>query len=366
MQAEKAAQIFHDWAFGEGLLPEGPAAEVRATAAELQNIRPITDEGKQLLRAKQIQSIAFNGPRGEISVFTKLVAPSKKQLEKLPQSVDDVEIKYRQGAPNPIGGEPAQPFGGPAYVVRVVGQRSYYTCGSSISVGNFRDAGTLGCLVRNQAGTLHGLSNNQVTGSCSFAGVGLPIVAPGIYDVAPNQLPPFTLGFHAVSLPFVTGSADNVNPRANLDAAIFRIPNEAAVSSYQGNAYDTPASVGQLTANMNVEKVGRTTQHTRGWVVGQQYGAHAIHYSAALHGFNGLVSFDPVFAIYGVAQLFSDSGDSGSLITAIGPDGNRQAVGIVVGGRNDRAAPGGKVTIALPILPILQGLGLTLVAGHNV
>src|SRR5271156_3688862 len=121
---------------------------------------------------------------------------SKKLLASIPASVDDVAITYRQGVQTPIGGTPSVPFGAPPFVVRNSPAGDRYTCGSSISVGNFRDAGTLGCLVRDGAGVLYGLSNNHVTGSCSFAGVGLPILAPGVYDVAPNSLPPFTLGFH--------------------------------------------------------------------------------------------------------------------------------------------------------------------------
>lgn len=367
MQANKAAQIFHDWAAGEGLMPDGPTAPVHATPAELATIQPITDKGKQFLRAKQVQSVAFNGPLNQIIVFTKRVAPSsKKQLSVLPQMIEDVQIQYRQGVQNPIGGAPSTAHGGPSYVIRNVGGTAHYTCGSSISVGNARDAGTMGCLVRDAGGVLHGLSNNHISGSCNFAGVGLPILAPGVVDVAPNNIPPFAIGFHARSLTFIPGSADNVDPKTNLDGAIFRIGNEAAVSSFQGAAYDTPSLVGDLAANMIVEKVGRTTGHTAGRVTGQIHGAHPIMYTAPLYNFSSIVSFEPVFAIAGQVDLFSDNGDSGSLITSTDPAGQRISVGIVVGGMNDGSAPGKKVTIALPIRPILLGLGVTLVSGHNV
>jgi hypothetical protein len=179
-------------------------------------------------------------------------------------------------------------------------------------------------------------------------------------------LPPFTLGFHSHSLPFVSGSVDNVDPKLNFDAAVFRIAGESLVSSYQGDSYDTPALAGAMVDNMEVEKVGRTTQHTKGRVIGQIYGANSIRYAAALYQFSGPVAFEPTFAIAGIGQLFSDSGDPGALITTVDASGQRIAVGIVVGGRTDGSAPGGKTTIALPILPILQGLGVTLVSGHNV
>ena len=348
-------------------MPDAPLPATPVDPVQAALIEPITHAGKQILRSRQIQSVMFNDGSAQLIVLTKRAAPvTKKQLAVLPKSLDGVEIAYRQGVTSPIGGPPAAPFGGPAYVVRQVAGVATYTCGSSISVGNFRDAGTLGCLVRDGAGVLHGLSNNHVSGSCSFAGVGLPILAPGVHDVAAGGLPPFTLGFHVSSLPMVAGSADNVSAAGNLDAAIFRIASEGLASSFQGGAYDTPGGFGLLVPGTEVEKVGRTTGHTKGKVLGQLNGPFPIRYSAALYNFNGDVSFDPVFAIVGLTDSFSDSGDSGSLITTVDATGTRTAVGIVVGGMNDGSAPGGKLTIALPIGPTLQALGVTLVSGHNV
>lgn len=366
MQAAEAAHIFYDWAAESGLISETLVLPKGSTDAELALVKPSTDVGRQLLRSRQVLGVAFNNARSEVIVFTKRIPPkAKKQAASLPFSVDNVSVVYRQGVQEPIGGIPTVPFGGPAYIVRQAAGAGRYTCGSSISVGNYRDAGTLGCLVRDGNGALYGLSNNHVSGSCSFAGVGLPILAPGIYDVVPNGLNPFTLGLHSRALPMVPGSADNINPLQNLDAAIFSILNDALVSSFQGNAYDTPIAVGPLTPGMDVEKVGRTTGHTRGRVIGQFHGAHPIFYSAAHYNFSGQVYFEPSFTIVGAPDCFSDSGDSGSLITTIDPNGQRIAVGIVVGGMSDGSAPGGKATVALPIEPILNGLNVTLVGGHN-
>jgi hypothetical protein len=365
MQAKTAADIFQDWAVAEGLMPEGVSRG--GHAHEFALIAPATDEGRQILRSKQVQAIAFNTPAAEIVVFMRRAMPtSKKALARLPSAVDDVVIKYRQGVQTPIGGLPSQPFGGPAYTVRSAQGLQRYTCGSSISVGNVRDAGTLGALVHDAAGVVFGLSNNHVSGSCSFAGVGMPIVAPGVYDVAPNSLAPFTIGYHFNALPLVAGSADNVDPAINLDAAIFRIANPAQLTSFQGDAFDTPSAVMPMVGGMVVEKYGRTTGLTTGTVAGQFNDAHPIRYAASHYDFSGSVSFDPAFAIVGMGDVFSDHGDSGSLITTVDAAGNRFAVGIVVGGMTDGAAPGGKITIALPIGPILAGLGVSLVSNHNV
>jgi hypothetical protein len=144
MQASQAARIFHDWAFVEGLMPDGPFAPVGSSRAELALVQPITDLGKQLLRVKQVQGVAFSDTRSEIVVFTKRAAPQrKKQLENLPFQIDDVGVRYRQGVQPATGTEPTQPFGGPAYVLRAVNQGKFFTCGSSISVGNNREAGTV-------------------------------------------------------------------------------------------------------------------------------------------------------------------------------------------------------------------------------
>jgi hypothetical protein len=367
LHSNQAAQVFHDWAASQAMLADGPLSPVVHGAATFDVIQPITESGLTVLRAKQIQSIAFDVEGRKVVVFTKRALPvSKKVRQSLPQTIDDIEIVYRQGLQTPVGGSPSMPHGDPTYRVRHVGSTDFYTCGSSISVGNYREAGTLGCLVRDAAGEIYGLSNNHVSGSCNFASVGLPIVGPGICDVAANNLPPFTIGFHVKSLPMVAGSPDNVDPIGNRDAAVFRIATSANVSSYQGNAYDTPTSIAIMSGGMAVEKVGRTTGHTRGVVVGQLHGALTIPYAAALYGFNGPVSFNPVFAIAGVGDLFSDNGDSGALITSVDPAGNRVAVGLVFAGMTDGSAPGGKLTLALPIGNTLQELGVTLVAGHNV
>lgn len=366
MDSIEAARIFHDWAYAEGFMPDAQA-QPTSTAADYAKIQNVTDKGRQLLRAKGVQAIASNDVRDRIIVFTKRATPaSKKQLALLPTAIDNIEIEYRQGVQQPIGTAPILPFGGPAYIIRNSGGANRYTCGSSISVGNFREAGTLGCLVRDAQGEVFGLSNNHVSGSCSFAGIGLPILAPGVFDVVPNGLPPFTIGFHHVSLPMVSGAPDNVQWMNNSDAAIFKLANPAQVSSFQGSFYDTPAAVGPLSDDLQVEKVGRTTGRTSGRVIGQVFGAFGISYTAAQYGFAGVVYFEPVYSIVGIGAAFSAGGDSGSLITSVDENGVRNAVGIVVGGMQDSKAPGECITIALPIAPILQNLGVTLLSGHNV
>ena len=143
---------------------------------------------------------------------------------------------------------------------------NFYTCGSSIYVANFRGAGTLGCLVRDHAGNLFGLSNNHVVSGCNYAEIGLPIVAPGILDVAAGSLDPFVIGHLAAAVPLISGVPSVVTPVHNLDVALVRIADPQLVSSMQRTSYDTPPVVADLQPNMEVEKIGRTSGRTLGRV----------------------------------------------------------------------------------------------------
>lgn len=365
MKAVDAARIFHDWAATNGLMTDGRVAPIRSTAVEMGQVQPATDAVKQVLQKRGVLGLIFNDADREVVVLTKRQKPTKKELAVLPNQIDDVAISYRQGAPAPIGGEPARPHGNPPFVVRKANGRDCYACGSSVSQGNCRDAGTLGSLVRDAQGVLYGLSNNHVTGGCSHADIGLPILAPGVLDVVPLGQDPFTLGYHERALEMIVGTPDNTNSSNNLDAAIFKIADDARVTSFQGLHYDTPTTTMAVQPGAEVEKVGRTTGRTRGCVVGQYYGGMSILYDMGIHLFKGRVFFDPVYVVRGISGAFSEPGDSGALVTTES-NNQRHAIGIVVGGLVDKSAPGGILTYILPIEPILNRLQVSLVAGHNV
>lgn len=362
MSVYDAARKFASWATAEGFF-EGYGY---ADAADGQFLDLNSDDGRRILRQRQVTQVGFDSAQGKVIVYLRRAVPGKKLLKSLPSAVDGFALEYMQGVEQPVGSNNTHPMGCPAWRLRQSAGQDRYTCGSSISVGNYMDAGTLGALVRDQAGHLYGLTNNHVVGSCNHADVGLPILAPGVFDVVAGGLDPFTLGYHAATLQMTPGSITIVDPLQNHDAAIFRIRDESQVTSYQGDSYDTPPSAIPLAAGMKVEKVGRTTGLTSGTVQCQIAGPVPISYSAANYGFNGRVYYDPAFYILGDSDLFSDNGDSGSLIVTTQPDGSRAAVGIVVGGAGSSTAPGGKTTIALPIAAVLARLNLTLVTGHNI
>lgn len=367
MNCEDAARLFRNWAQVEGLLaPTAPPLVLSAKPDELALVIA-TEAAKQMLRSKQVQFVGFNPAASQIVVFLRLQPPAPKAVARLPQAIGDFAIKYRQGVPHPIGNVPAAAYGASPYTVRnsaTGGTR--YTCGSSISLGNFASAGTLGCLVCDAAGVKFGLSNNHVSGGCSFAGIGMPIVAPGICDVHPGSIDVLTLGRHARSLPMISGWPDVVDISANRDAAMFTVGNADLLTSFQGSFYDTPAETTALVAGIQVEKVGRTTGHTIGTVVTEIFGPVNIMYRAPQYEFSGLVFFEHMFSVAGITSVFADEGDSGSLVTTVDADGVRRAVGIVVGITTDGSSPGGKNALILPIEPILAQLGVSLLSGHNV
>lgn len=353
------------WAISCGLLNQLPPG---VDDQFLANVNPIgfNTEAESLLRHKEIQSISFNQITSTISIYTKRKV-LKKDLLVLPSNIWRQGIAYPQGLMDSVGKEVTKPQGATFALHQVLGGGQAYACGSSISPGNDASAGTMGALVRLPDGHLYGLTNNHVSALCSHVPPNTPILAPGVLDVGPNAIAPFTLGFHSRALEMRVGSLGNVDFSNNLDAAVFRIANEANVSSMQGDAYDTPLAVLDPMEGMRVQKVGRTTRHTQGQIVSRELRPLNVSYHAQAYGFNGIIWFANVFAIHGDVAEFSKGGDSGSLVVAVDDAGRvLGAVGLVFAGGSDSSAPGGSRSSMLPLRPILSALNATLVGGHNV
>lgn len=241
------------------------------------------------------------------------------------------------------------------------------TCGSSVSIGNAREAGTMEAILQDKDGTLYGLSCNHVTGGCSNARAGTPIVAPGILDVGANAPYPRTVGLHETTLPFVPGDPSAIRTyRDNHDAATFRLIDPTAVTSFQGDAYDTPGQAADPEEDAPIEKVSRTTLHTRGYIESRLVGPQRVDYSLTVYhsaeesiAFRGTVFFDPIYIARGLDGVFAAEGDSGALVVTRGEGREPLAVGIVIGGRGEEA-------YVAPLKPVLDKLGLTLVTEHRI
>jgi hypothetical protein len=158
-----------------------------------------------------------------------------------------------------------------------------YTCGSSIGVGNNRSAGTLGSLVHDESGQLFGLTNNHVTGGCNNTRQGLPILAPGVMDVMENIRSPFTIGLHHSVLTLRQGEPTAIDHKENTDAALLEILNPNAVSSMQGDLYDTPDKHADPEPEMEVEKVGRTTGFQQGIIESEIVGPWPLTYKTVTY-----------------------------------------------------------------------------------
>lgn len=351
--AQELGREIQLWAVTNGLIDREAAGVPRGEA--ISQVFPgdnDEDECLNILHQRGISFIGYSEELASVTIYTER-KPTKAQIQSLSDAFDrdGIQVLSKQGGQGVIKGDPPAPLG----VNPAVLHNGRYTCGSSIHVTNPVGAGTLGCLVQSSDGTMYGLTNNHVSAMCSFAEQNLPILAPGSIDVRPGQVDPFTIGHHAKVLPMADGTPNNVNVAENSDAAIFKIRDRGLVTSMQRSTYDTPSKVATLRTGMTVEKVGRTTGHTTGRVTARPVSPQPIGYTG-----NRIIYFDELYVVESAAGPFATMGDSGSLVTSIGNDGERYAVGLVCA-EDARNA----LTFVLPLKSILDRLGVTLVCQHN-
>jgi hypothetical protein len=361
--AFEVASGFARWALSRNLIPALPGAiedEYLAMTQPLA-IRPVAED---ILRRRGVSSIVFNDGDAAVYIYTTRKV-TQKELDELPIVLHDCSVSYPHGAIDDLIAPNCVAQASPYTISVSPSGGHHYACGSSISPGNEESAGTLGALVRDAAGVMYGLTNNHVTGGCNHSPAGLPILAPGVVDVGPGGLSPFTIGHHSRVLPYVLGTGGNVNIRDNTDAAIFQIADESSVTSMQGREFDTPALVADPIERMRVGKVGRTTGYTEGVIIGRELRPVGVKASSTKNSFSGNIWFPSVWLVHGDGREFSAAGDSGSLVVSLNPDGTRSAVGLVFCGGPDSMAPGNAKTYVVPLAPILQRLNVSLVSGHN-
>lgn len=360
----EAASGLARWAISRGLLPQLPADVDNAYLANIPPL-PLPRDAEAILQHRGVESIAYNSHSRMIFVYTTRKV-SQKELKSLPVSLSRNGLSFPHGSVDDVG-KGALISQGANYATHRSQAGLHYTCGSSISPGNDPSAGTLGALVRLADGLMYGLTNNHVSALCSHVEVGTPILAPGVADVRANGIDPFTLGFHIRALEMHHGSVGNINIAINTDAAIFQIKDQISVSSMQGDVFDTPVAIADPVEGMRVIKVGRTTGFTRGQIVSRELRPAGVNYHAQRHGFSSVMWFANVFTIHGSGSEFSLSGDSGSLVVQV-DDQNQPiaAVGLIFAGGPDSSAPGGVKSLMLPLRPMLDALGATLIGGHNV
>jgi len=309
----------------------------------------------EILKKIRITVIGLRRPN-EI-VLCHLNAVPRKRMRDLPQrTVNGIKLEFFKSA-EPIAQPPSINDPRSAASARMV--RGHYPCGSSISLATERETGTLGCLMRNRHGTLLGLTANHVTGRCSTADHAMPVIAPGHADIVPGNLDPFTLGHHYGTTEWKAGTVNNVTVSENLDGAAFTIAKPESVTSMQGDLYDTPAEiVTNPEGGMTVEKVGRSTGHTTGFVYFNVFRNIAVRFK--IKGYEDTVHFEDMIAIVGSPVAFADRGDSGALVVTSG-ESPRRAVGILVA-----VTPDDTLAYVMPMDRVLSFFGCTLESGHNI
>lgn len=238
-----------------------------------------------------------------------------------------------------------------------------------VSIGHLNvTAGTLGCLVERD-GTLHVLSNNHVLANSNDASEGDPIIQPGAADGGGDpedriaRLTDFVPiefeegGDGDGSCPVGDAAATTLNAAAaavgsdtrlravrarqaenRVDAAIAR-PVDPDDVEERILEIGTVAGVVEGTLDMEVQKSGRTTEHTTGTIeqvdvtVRVSYGAGRV----------------ATFVDQLMAGPMSQGGDSGSAVL----DPERNLVGLLFAGSNNS-------TIFNRSRDVLDGLGVTI------
>jgi hypothetical protein len=205
-------------------------------------------------------------------------------------------------------------------------------------------AGTLGGFVR-RPGTdgLLVLSNNHVLADSDAASEGDPALQPGVAD---GGTPEDRIGTLTA---FVRLSAD---PGNLVDAAV-----AALDPGVQGDPSDYPggallagvAATDDVDPDELVEKLGRTTGHTRGRITAVEVDGVGVQYDDGVH------TFDDQVEIEGLTGAFSAGGDSGSVIWR---SRDRAPLGLLFAGSTEGGTAGGGVTFANPLATVLRELGV--------
>ena len=203
-------------------------------------------------------------------------------------------------------------------------------------------AGTLGGFVRFQ-GRPALLSNNHVLAASNAATIGDPTLQPGPADGGAAADRVGTLA----AFQRLTDSDRNL-----VDAAVATLDDGVATEpqAYPGGALaDTVAAGADVDPDEVVEKVGRTTGHTRGRISAVEVDGVSVQYDEAVH------VFDDQIEIEGLAGAFSAGGDSGSVIWR---SSDRAPLGLLFAGSDEGGSAGGGVTFANPLSTVLSALGV--------
>ncbi|MGY1731975.1 hypothetical protein ACI798_10675 [Geodermatophilus sp. SYSU D01045] len=206
-------------------------------------------------------------------------------------------------------------------------------------------AGTLGGFVRVD-GRLAILSNNHVLAASDAGAVGDAVLQPGPADG----------GVPADRVATLTAFERFTEGRNKVDAAVAVL--DAGVEAEPGRVPGGPlagtvADGLEVEPDEEVEKVGRTTGHTRGRVTAVEVDGVAVQYDDGVH------VFDDQIEIEGLSGPFSAGGDSGSVIWR---SADRVPLALLFAGSDQGGSNGAGLTFANPLSTVLATLGAEWVA----
>jgi hypothetical protein len=186
-------------------------------------------------------------------------------------------------------------------------------------------AGTICAFVRRGGGAPELLSCNHVLADCDRASANDPILQPGVAD---GGTPADTIGRLAGAIPLDRAGVNAVDCAVaslatGVDADPTTLAGYGGLAGLVDRGWYGPQAVGEPVA-----KIGRTTGATEGLVTVISF-AQFVNY----RGF-GRCWFDELIEVRGETGLFSDGGDSGSLVFG---RADRRGLGMVIAGTDTRS-----------------------------
>jgi hypothetical protein len=256
-------------------------------------------------------------------------------------AVESVRVYVRRKLPRSRLGAsevvPAKINGLPSDVIELPNLTAQsVNCG--VSVGHYLcTAGTIGCLVA-KGGSTYILSNNHVLANCNNAQQGDNILQPGPADN--GEPPPIATLSDFQALDF--SGSDNA-----LDAAIAALVDAGSVLPQVDMIGALSPNLVTAQVGLAVKKTGRTSGLTSGFVEAANEDV-TVDYGPA-----GKAYFQNQVAIRGANGLFSQPGDSGSLVVSANGNG---PVALLFAGDPDKG-----LSFATGIAGVLGRFGVTLV-----
>lgn len=362
------------WALRYGLLTDAGMREAAMARGGDPARVPFDEDEAEFFRMRKIMRVRPEEQAGRqtVTIFTRQAIAERKVQQLVTtfaQRFDDVTLAVTT-APTYRIDQTLQSYG-PFEPVRTHGDR--VACGSSVGIGNQRNAGTLTALARSiDGGALFGVACNHVVGGCSTAQPGTPIVMPGIQDVTVDVPDITVVGTHYAAATMSPG-LPTVLPdiSANGDLACFELTDagQRRLTSWQGtgpHSYDTPTTFAPAVARgLAVQKWGRSTGHTTGRVASVLVDPEPLEYNVISYFgpqnsqvFRGTIYYQSAYEVEGrTGRPFSVGGDSGALVVTADDGAAPEVVGIVIAGSTGK-------TLVLPLAPLLDQLQLALVAGY--